>query len=81
MSDKTTRNGVSSDDGAGGQEKNKKMAAADVIERIRAAPREEKCGEAWSLEGRQSAGLRGQSLGAMKIALQEGEFTNKRQRY
>jgi hypothetical protein len=74
------RNGVSSDEGEGERRVEQKMAARDAIERMRAAPREEKCGEAWSLEGRQSAGLRGQSLGAMKIALQEGGNTNKRQR-
>jgi hypothetical protein len=68
----TTRNGISRDKGADEEEYNKKMAASDAIDRMQAAPREEKRGEAW-LEGRQSAGLRGQSLGAMKIALQDGE--------
>lgn len=72
-SDKTTRNRISRDKSACEEEYDKKIAAADAIERMRAAPGEEKCGEAWSQEGRQSAELRGQSLGAMEIALQEGE--------
>jgi hypothetical protein len=81
IGDKTTWKRISKDTGAGKREGNNKMAASDAIERMRAAPREEKRGEAWSLEARQSAGLRGQSLGAMKIALQErGGITNKRLR-
>jgi hypothetical protein len=47
ISDKTTRNGVSRDKGAGEEEYNKKMAASDAIDRMQAAPREEKRGEAW----------------------------------
>lgn len=65
-------NRISRDKGVGEEDNDKKMAAADAIERMRAAPGEEKCGEAWSREGRQSAELRGQSVGAMEIALQEG---------
>jgi hypothetical protein len=81
IGDKTTRNTISRGAGAGERGYSNKMAASDAIERMRAAPIEEKRGAAWSLEARQSAGLRGQSLGAMKIALQErGGITNKRLR-
>jgi hypothetical protein len=83
IGDKTTRNRISRGAGAGAGEReySNKMAASDAIERMRVAPIEEKRGAAWSLEARQSAGLRGQSLGAMKIALQErGGITNKRLR-
>jgi hypothetical protein len=40
ISDKTARDGVSRDKGAGEEEYNKKMAASDAIDRMRAAPRE-----------------------------------------
>lgn len=63
---------ISRDKGARGEEYDKTMAAGDAIERTRAAPREEKCGEAWSWEGMQCARLRGQSWGAISIALQDG---------
>lgn len=43
-----TESVISRDKGAGKEEYDKKMAAGDAIERTRAAPREEKGGEAWS---------------------------------
>jgi hypothetical protein len=46
-SDETTRNGISRDKGADEEEYSKKMAATDAIDRMQAAPREEKRGEAW----------------------------------